>query len=203
MRGAHPRRWSAYSAVGALTLSLVLTGCQTLRELTALRSVDFSLDRVGGARLAGVDLMRITSYDRLSVADVGRITMAVGRGELPLEFDLYVQALNPAENGTDARLVAMDWTLFLEERETISGRLDQGLVLPPGEPRDFALTMGLDLLEFVEGSARDLVDLALSVTGQGGAPKRISLRAAPTIETALGTIQYPRPITIVSREVGS
>ena len=31
---------------------------------------------------------------------------------------------------------------------------------------------------------------------------RIALRATPTIDTALGPIRYPQPITIVSRQVG-
>jgi hypothetical protein len=57
-------------------------------------------------------------------------------------------------------------------------------------------------VDFFEGSAQDLVNLALSLTGQGGEPTEVSLRATPTVDTALGPIRYPRPITIVSREIG-
>jgi hypothetical protein len=46
------------------------------------------------------------------------------------------------------------------------------------------------------------VNLALSLSGRGGAPTEVTLRATPTIETALGPIRYPRPITIVTATTG-
>jgi len=64
------------------------------------------------------------------------------------------------------------------------------------------ISMSLNLVDFFQGSARDLVNLALSLTGQGGAPTEVALRATPTVETAIGPIRYPQPITIVSHEVG-
>jgi hypothetical protein len=65
------------------------------------------------------------------------------------------------------------------------------------------LDVSLNLVEFFQGSARDLVELALSLSGQGGAPKEVALRATPVVDTPLGPMRYPRPITIVSREVGN
>jgi hypothetical protein len=62
--------------------------------------------------------------------------------------------------------------------------------------------VSLNLVEFFEGSGRDLLELALAISGQGGAPKEIALEATPIVDTALGPMRYPRPITIVSREVG-
>ena len=63
-------------------------------------------------------------------------------------------------------------------------------------------SVSLDLLEFFEGSGRDLVNLALSLAGGEAPPTTLSVRATPTIETPLGPIRYPQPITIVSRTVG-
>ena len=76
------------------------------------------------------------------------------------------------------------------------------MVFRPGEPTTFPLQIQLDLLEFFEGSARDLGELALNLSGQGGAPADIAIRANPTIQTALGPIRYPGDITIVSATVG-
>jgi Amt family ammonium transporter len=59
-----------------------------------------------------------------------------------------------------------------------------------------------DLIDFFEGSAQDLVELALSLSGQGGSPREVTLRATPSVDTALGPISYPQPITIVSQEIG-
>ncbi len=181
---------------------LLLGGCATLQQIAALRNVDFALDRVAQVRLADIDLDRVRSYSDLSVTDVARLTLALSRDELPLEFNLLVQGENPPENGTEARLVRFAWTLLLEDRETISGVFDDEVVFAPGEPTTFPVRISLDLLEFFEGSARDLGELALNLAGEGGSPKNVALRAVPTIQTALGPIRYPGEITIVSTEVG-
>jgi len=184
--------------LGALT-----TGCQTLREFTALSQVDFALDRVSGMRLAGVDLGRIDSYSDLSYSDLGRITSSLMSGRMPMEFNLHVSAENPSDNSVQARLLEMDWTLLLQERETVAGRLDREVVLPPGQPKDIPLAISLDLVDFVEGSVVDLVELALAVAGdERGSPKEIALRAQPTVQTAIGPIRYPGEITIVSQTLG-
>ncbi|GIV62321.1 MAG: hypothetical protein KatS3mg044_1187 [Rhodothermaceae bacterium] len=186
-----------------LLLLAGLAGCQAVREIAALRQVHFTLDRVAGVRLAGIEVERIRSYEDLSAMDVARLTGAMARRELPLDLEVHLLAENPPENTVSARLVRMDWTLLIDETETISGRFDDTVVLPPGEPKPVTFAVSLDLIDFFDRNARDLVELALAISGQGGAPKRVSLRASPIIDTALGPIRYPQPITIVSREVGS
>lgn len=181
--------------------AIIFAGCQTIRELAALRSVDFALDRVSDARLAGVDIQRIQSYDDLRAADVLRIGSAVASGNLPLDFQLHVGAENPQENGVQARMVRMAWTLLIEDRETVSGVVDESFVLPPGEKRDIPIRIQLDLVDFFNDSARDLVNLALAIAGEGQ-PQNIKLTATPTIDTPIGAIEYPQPVTIVSRDLG-
>jgi hypothetical protein len=185
-----------------LFLTWIAASCATLQQLAALRRVDFSLERVSNLRLAGVDLARINSFDDLGFADAARLALAVSEGSLPVDFRLHVLAENPADNSADARLVRMDWTLLLQDRETISGVFEDEVLLPRGEPRDVPLIISLDLVDFFEGSAQDLVELALSLAGQGGEPKEVALRATPVVDTPVGPIRYPQPITIVSTQVG-
>jgi hypothetical protein len=178
------------------------TGCATLQQLTALRSVDFALDRVSDLRLAGVEMGRVRSYTDLSFADGARVVAAVADGRLPLSFQLHVTAHNPDANAVTARLVRMQWMALLEGRETVSGTVDREYVLPPGESQDIPIRIELDVMEFFEGNARDLFELVQNLTGTGGEPKEVALRAVPTIETSIGPISYPQPITIVAREIG-
>jgi hypothetical protein len=187
-------------ALAALTV--LLAGCATLQQLAALRDVDFSVDRVSGVRLAGIDLTGVRSYSDLGVTDAGRLALAVSQRELPMDFRVHLTALNPEDNSVDARLVRLDWTLFLQGRETLSGVFADETLLPRGQPTDVPISVSLDLIDFFEGSARDLFDLAMDIAGQGGEPTEVTLRAVPTVDTALGPIRYPQPITIVSREVG-
>jgi hypothetical protein len=177
-------------------------GCATLQQLAALRDVGFSVDRLSEVRLAGIDLARVASYSSLSLGDAARLATAVSQRRLPLDFRLHLTALNPADNSVDARLVRMEWTLLLQDRETISGTFAQEVLLRRGEPTDVPIAISLDLLDFFQGSAEDLLNLALSLSGQGGEPTQVTLRATPTVDTALGPIRYPGPITIVSREIG-
>lgn len=183
-------------------LALTVSGCATLQQFAALRSVDFSLDRVSSPRLAGIDLQQVRSYEDLGYADAARLALALVQESLPMDFRLHLRAENPADNSTEARLMRMAWTLLLQDRETVSGVFDQETLLLPGQPQDIPILISLDLVDFFEGSAQDLLELALSIAGQGGAPKEVALRASPVVDTPLGPIQYPTPITIVSRQVG-
>jgi hypothetical protein len=194
-----PGRAAPFLLLGALLVGS--SGCATLQQMAALRQVDFSLDRVSALTLAGVDLTRVRSYEELGVVDVARITAAVATRRLPLDFTLHVRADNPEGNG-QARMTALDWTLFLQDRETVSGGLPSSVLIPAGGEADIPLGIRLDLLEFFDGSGRDLVNLALSLAGQESPPTTVRLQAIPTVDTPIGPIRYPGPITVASRTVG-
>jgi hypothetical protein len=177
-------------------------GCASLQQLIALRQVDFSLGGVGNGRLAGVDLSRISSYRNLTAVDLGRITLALAQNDLPFEFQVDVRAENPVDNKVTARLIRLAWSLYLNDKETISGTLDTTFSLPPGAPVTIPMQMRLNLLQFFNGPAQSLVDLAASIAGLSKDSTKVSLRAVPTVDTPLGPISYPTPITIASRTVG-
>jgi hypothetical protein len=185
-----------------LAVGLAAAGCATLQQIAALRQVDFAIDHVANTRLAGVSLDRIRDPQALGALDVARIAAALAAGRMPLAIEVHLSGLNPAENNVAARLVQLDWTLLLDERETITGVLDREFVFQPGVPTDVPIEIQLDLADFFAHNAQDMIDLALAVAGAGGEPKRIALLATPTIQTALGPIRYPQPIRIVSRTVG-
>ena len=185
-----------------LQLPLLLGGCTTLRELTALSDVEFSLENVRDIQLAGVRMDGIRSYDDLTVMDLAKLGSSLAREKMPLSFVVRIGAANPADNRVSARLVRFDWTLFLEDRETVSGRFEDVVELRPGVPESIPLTIDLDLLDFFGSSLTDLAELGLSLAGQGGSPKNVSLEATPTIDTAIGPIRYPEPIRIISRSIG-
>ena len=183
-------------------LAGAVTSCATLQQFAALRSVDFQLDRVANVRVAGIDASSVSSYSDLSLMDAARVGAAIARRELPLAFQLHVRAENPSDNPVTARLVRMQWTMLLDNTETISGLIEQELELPPGQPRDIPVNISLDLFDFFERSGPDLFNLALNLMGVGEEPTQVALRAVPTVNTVMGPISYPQPITIVDRRVG-
>ena len=191
--------WCVVPVVGLLFLAV--TSCTALREVSNLRKVQFAIDRVSEARLAGVDASRLQSYEDLRSTDVLRLGAALSEGELPFAFTLHLQATNPSSNDVNARLTEMDWTLFLQDQETVSGRFEQEVVLPPGDPTDLAFRMELDLVRFFDDNLRGLVNLASAIKGDAP-PQTIKLKVQPTVATSLGPVQYPSSITVVSKEFG-
>lgn len=189
--------------VAALLITAVFqSGCTTLREISNLKDVSFQVDRATDVQLAGISVERVDSFDDLGAADIARLTAAMAEKELPLSFTLHVGAENPETNSVDARLTKMDWTLLLEDKETISGKFNREVVLPPGEPKDIPVDIRLDLVRFYNDNLQGLVDLAASVGGSGP-PTNVKLEVQPTIQTRLGPMRYPNPITVVATDVGS
>jgi hypothetical protein len=176
-------------------LLLVLPSCAFLQSLAALSQVRFGLDRVSGIRVAGVHLDGVRSHSDLSFTDATRVASALAGGTLPLDLNLHLTADNPTSN-PEARLLALDWTLFLRDRETVSGLLEREVRMPPGERTDIPLAIRLDLLEFFDGGAGDLVDLVLSLVREDGEPVDVRLEALPTVDTPLGPVRYPEPLVL-------
>jgi hypothetical protein len=183
---------------GLAALAVTVGGCATLQQFAALRQVAFAIDGVSTGRLAGVDLSRVRAASDIGARDAARLAAALADENLPLEFTVDVRAENPADNQTTARMVKFAWTLLLDDRETISGLVNREIVLPPGEPQIIPLAMRLNLVEFFDGNASELVNLALRFAGVDADAAEVKLRAEPTIETPLGPIQYPAEITILS-----
>ncbi|MFT5144081.1 MAG: hypothetical protein ACI80V_002532 [Rhodothermales bacterium] len=182
---------------------LVLPGCKTLQQFSALKSVDFSLNSVNNVVLAGLNLDRVRSYQDLNLLDAAKLAAAFSRKDLPLSFTVNLAATNPADNPVSARMVGMDWSLLLDDRETISGTFNDPMDLPPGVEVGIPITVQLNLIQFFDQSAGDLFELVQAIAGQNGSPKRIAIKARPTINTPIGPIRYPNAITVISREVGS
>ena len=117
---------------------------------------------------------------------------------------LNVEAKNPNDgkggyNRTDATLQNFKWRLFLDDKETISGDLDQPVTVPgTGEVTDIPLRINIDLLKFFKDkSYNDLINLALALGGSKGSSSKITLYATPTVSSPFGNITYPGELKLV------
>lgn len=185
----------AIRLAAALTL-LTLPGCAALQEFAALRSVTFAFERVSGVRVAGIPIGAETRYSSLGVADIARLGAAIATRQVPLELVAHVGATNPSSNSVAARLVDLDWTLFVEDRQVLAGQLGSALTIAPGQTADVPVSVRFDLMQLGSGGARDVFDLALAVAGQGSVAKEMRLELVPTIETSIGPIRYPSPVVV-------
>ncbi len=187
-----------------LALALVPLGCSTLQQIANLRQVKFDLDSATNVRLAGVNVDRYRNYTDLNPLDIARIGAAVATRQMPLSFTLNVGADNPnGQANAAARLVAFDWTLLLDDKETVSGAFNEEVLIAPGARSTIPIRMDLDLYQLFGSNSRELINLALAIAGQDGMSTRVKLRARPSINTPLGVIRYPEAITVVSKQVGN
>lgn len=180
----------------AIMLIGSVVGCATAKEIIALRQVEFRFDRLSGARVAGIALDRIHSYEDVTPVDLARLAIAVASKDVPLDLTVHVEGRNPETNSTTARLVAMDWAYLVDDREAVSGRLTESFTFVPGEPRDVPIPVTFNLATIFEGDGQTLLNTALALAGQRTSTHKVALRISPTVETSLGPIRYPTPITI-------
>ena len=191
--------------------ALLLQGCATLgeiaRTLTSLKNLQFRLQGIGDFSLAGIGINEKSQLRDFSVTDGIRLLAAFRGRRLPASFVLNVEARNPNDGSsgttrTVSTLTRFDWRLLLDDRETISGGIDQPIEIPgTGQSSVLPLRMEIDLYQFfAERGYEDLVDLAMALGGSRRDVSRVSLDALPRVSTPLGEITWPNRITVVSHE---
>jgi hypothetical protein len=186
----------------SLVLVLMLVpGCAGMREVTALRSVTFDFGGVSDVRFVGIDIGPGADFGKLGAGDVARLAAAVLAKQVPIDFVAHVTATNPRENSVPARVTALDWKLFVENRQALAGNLAEPVTIVPGGDTDVPLAVHLDLLQLQGGGAQALYDLAVAIAGQGTVRKELRLDLVPTVETSMGPMRYPGTLSI-HRRVG-
>jgi hypothetical protein len=184
-------------ALATLALLGALAGCATLQQLAALQHVTFAYGGISDVRIAGIPIGPNASYASLGATNLAKLGAAVVSGQVPLEMIAHVNATNPEANSVAAKMVALDWTLFIEDRRTVAGGLANAVTIEPGRTTDVPLSAQLDLLELATGGGvPDIFDTAMEIAGYSTQKKDLRLELKPTIDTSLGPIQYPSPIVV-------
>ena len=181
--------------IAILLLSSVM-GCASALELAAMRQVEFRFDGISDAQIAGIHLEGLHSTDDVSVLDLGRLTLAVASKDVPLDLIVHVTGQNPATNNVTARMIALDWSYLVDERETVSGRLSERYVFPPGQSTDVPVIVTFNMFRLFGGTRKDLLNTALALAGQRSSRHTVTLRLIPSIDTPAGRLRYPVPISL-------
>jgi hypothetical protein len=195
--------------IASLVLSLVISGiqCSVYETLTNVSRLKFKVGAVNGFQINGVSLSGKSKLADFNALDAIKLTAAFAQGSLPASFVLNVDAKNP-NDGTggykksDATIQNFKWRLFLDDKETISGELNEPLVVPgTGEVTTIPLKINLDLMKFFKDKGYDsIINLALALGGVQGSSSRVTLYATPTVSSPLGNITYPGELKLVDTE---
>ena len=176
-----------------------LWGCAAFKQTAALSQVKFNFDRISDVRVAGVNVADKKSYSDLGVTDVAKLSAGVLAHDVPTRLTVHLKAENPSSNSVTAKMVKMAWSFYVEDRKLLDGNLDSSYAFPPGTPIDVKVPITFDAYDVYEHNAQDLFELGLALADVEGYEKEVRVDLVPTVDTDLGPITYPQPITVKRR----
>ncbi|HQF42938.1 MAG TPA: hypothetical protein PK073_08480 [Ignavibacteriaceae bacterium] len=190
-----------------IILALVIGGCSVYQTLTNLSRLQFKVGQVDGFKINGISISGKSKLSDFNPLDLINLSAAFAKGSLPASFVLNVEAKNP-NDGTggyqksDATLQNFKWRLFLDDKETVSGELDQPVTVPgTGNVTTIPLRINLDLVKFFEDRGYEsIINLALALGGVQGSSSKITLFATPTVSSPFGNITYPGELKLVDTQ---
>lgn len=192
--------------LAAVVLSLVISGiqCSVYETITNLSRLQFKVGDVNGFEINGIPVSGKSKLSDFNPLDLLSLSAAFAKGSLPSSFVLNVEAKNPNDGTggykkTDATLQNFKWRLFLDDKETVSGDLDQPVTVPgTGDVTTIPLRINIDLMKFFKDKGYEsILNLALVLGGNQGSSSKISLYATPTVSSVFGNITYPGELKLV------
>ena len=193
----------------SILLSFVISGiqCSVYETLTNLSRLQFKVGAVNGFQISGIPFSGKSKLADFNPLDLLKISSAFAQGSLPASFILNVDAKNPNDGTggykkTDATLQNFKWRLFLDDKETISGDIDQPVSVPgTGDVTTIPLRINIDLMKFFNDKGYEsIINLALALGGAQGSSSKINLFATPTVSSPFGNITYPGELKLVDYE---
>ncbi len=195
--------------LSAVLLSFVISGiqCSVYESFTNLSRLQFKVGAVDGFQINGVSISNKSKLSDFNPMDLLSLSSAFAQGSLPASFVLNVDAKNP-NDGTggykksDATLQNFKWRLFLDDKETISGDIDQPVAIPgTGDVTTIPIRINLDLIKFFKDRGYEsIINLALALGGSQGSSSKITLFATPTVSSPFGNITYPGELKLVDTQ---
>lgn len=197
------KKYLVFIAVAAI----VLSSCGVYNSLMSLSKLKFKLDSVNNFRVGNITITNKSKLSDFGTLDILKLTSDVVSGKFPVTFTVNILAQNPNSSSSsgaslsDISLESFPWTLYLNDKKTISGNISKPIKVPAIKNATvIPLEMSLDLLDFFqEDGLNNLVNLALNLGGTNKAATNIRIVAEPELGTSLGRLSYPNPITIIDK----
>lgn len=194
-----------------LVLFITFTGCPSIKDvvktITNIKTLQFKLDRVSNFTLNRVNLSQKSSIKDFSIQEGLLLTQAFGSKTFPTTFDLVVLAKNPntgvkESNGTPVTLNRMEWNLYIDNVQTISGVVEDDITVDPSNSTsEIPIKINIDMYKFFQDRGYDnLLNLMLSIGGLNSKPTKLMLDIKPEFKTKFGVLPFSSRIKVVDTE---
>lgn len=178
------------------TLVLLLGGCATLSEMTALKKCEFRLHSLQQPALCGIDVSQKRTWTDFNFMEGQVILAQLLNKSLPLEITVNVEVRNPGTNL--AAVNSIQWISFLDDLQLAEGAVEERVEVPPsGGVNTIPIRVRIDLIDYLEGeNPRAMLNFALTMFNAGDRSSQISMKIKPTVLIGSRSIQYPDYFTI-------
>lgn len=192
-----------------LLVFICLQGCSTVQGIMSLQQLTYSIHSIESVYLGGVSVGGKKVINDFSVKETLTLALMVSTKKMPLRMTVNIAVKNPNKGMGDANgfngsatLKSMDWRLLIDDIPTINGNLPKAFDIPGnGQTTIVPIEMSVELYEYLEQKGYEgMANLALAISGLGGAGTRLKIDALPIVSTFIGDIQYPNRITIIDKE---
>ena len=125
--------------------------CSVYKTIVNVSRLKFKLGTVNNFTINGVSLEGKTSVRDFNPFEVLKITSAFANRSFPISFLINVEAKNPNDGTggyprTDIMLKSFPWNLYIDDKETISGNINNSVSLPgTGEITNIPIRVDIDL----------------------------------------------------------
>jgi len=175
-----------------------LSACDILQQVTEMQQLSlctFDLNGVDQVKLAGIQLRPGMEKSGLTVSESLTLAGAIFNKSLPLQMNMMVKVDNPNEK--KASLNKMDYILFVDGKELISGMVQEKFEINGESSLMLALPMSLDLYKVLQNEASDaLVNLAFKLVSDKGQPTEVMLKIKPYLKIGSSELAYPGFLTL-------
>lgn len=194
-----------------VALFLLTASCAQVKNLANtlinLKNLEFSLDNIESVELAGIRVGSKSKLSDFSTSDVLKLTTAASSKNMPITFNLLVEAFNPnaSKDGktinSNATITDFPFELFIDEVSTMKGNISSDVKVPGNGSVIFPLSIGFEMFDMFKGGGyQKMGNLALNLSGFETDKINLKLRAKPQVTTPIGNLN-PGEITILNKKL--
>ncbi|MDY0077050.1 MAG: LEA type 2 family protein [Bacteroidales bacterium] len=176
-----------------LIMILTISGCNVLNQVSQVQQLalcEFDVHGVDKVRIAGIELAENMDRDDLNTAQLMQLTAAIFQKKMPVDFDLLLNINNP--NDKPAAMNRMDYELFIDNKQILTGQMNQPVNVGANTNSTIPMAIQLDLFKVLNDETQStLVNLAFKLTGDESDPAEILLKVKPYIKVGGRELAYP------------
>ena len=168
-------------AVLCMACAALMSGCSIFNSLNTVKECNYAFAGLEGFSYAGVKLDKLKDPTSLTLTDSINILTALRDKNAKLTFNTLVDIENP-HSGT-ASVEKMDWILFLDDTEMLSGINNDTIKVEPNATSRATIQANVDPTKVLNGnSIENLWTLYRKLSGkETGKSSKVTLKLKPTV----------------------